>query len=112
MLYGDEITFDSNQCVISLNEAIKQIAQQGALMQYTGLKDKNGKEIYEGDVLRMSAFSPELNIVRFNRGGFCIEPILEAPLEAGFWPDIKYAEDDGSEVIGNIYENPELLKQN
>lgn len=82
------------------------------LMQYTGLKDKNGKEIYEGDVLRMSAFSPELNIVRFNRGGFCIEPILEAPLEAGFWPDIKYAEDDGSEVIGTIYENPELLNKN
>jgi hypothetical protein len=81
-------------------------------MQYTGLKDKNGNEIYEGDILYMPAFSPEKNIVRFNRGGFCLEPVLAAPLESSFWPDIKYAEDEGSEVIGNIYENPELLVNN
>lgn len=81
------------------------------LMQYTGLKDKNGKEIYEGDVVFIRSFSPEKNIVRFNRGGFCIEPVIDFPLEANYWPDIKYAEDDNSEIIGNIYENPELLTQ-
>lgn len=79
------------------------------LMEFTGLHDKNGNEIYEGDVVRMPAFNPELNVVRFNRGGFCLEPIINPPLEIHFWPDIKYAEDDRSEVIGNIYENPELL---
>ena len=79
------------------------------VMQYTGLKDKNGKEIYEGDIVAINAFEPRLNIVRFDRGGFCLEPILEAPLHSSFWSDIKYAEDDRSEVIGNIYENPELI---
>lgn len=81
---------------------------ESILMQYTGLKDKNGKEIYEGDILKMPSFNPELNIVRFDRGGFYLEPITG--IESHFWSDIKYAEDDGSEVIGNIYENPELLK--
>lgn len=78
--------------------------------QYTGLKDKNGKEIYEGDIVYIKAFSPEKNIIRFNRGGFCLEPITG--IESSFWSDIKYAEDERSEVIGNIYENPELLSGN
>ena len=80
------------------------------LMQYTGLKDKSGKEIYGGDIMRIEAFEPQINVVRFDRGGFCIEPVLESPLHSSFWSDIKYAEDDRSEIIGNIYQNPELIK--
>ena len=80
------------------------------LMQYTGLKDKNGKEIYEGDVVYIPAFNPELNIVRFNRGAFCLEPMPKKNESLGshFWSDIKYAEDERSEVVGNVYNNPEL----
>ena len=80
------------------------------VMQYTGLKDKNGKEIYDGDIVYIKAFLPEKNIVRFNRGGFCLEPITG--IESSFWSDIKYAEDERSEIIGNIYENKELLSSN
>lgn len=80
------------------------------IMQYTGLKDCDGTKIFEGDILKMPSFNPNLNIVRFDRGGFCLEPITG--IESYFWSDIKYAEDDGSEVIGNIYENPELLGEN
>jgi uncharacterized phage protein (TIGR01671 family) len=82
--------------------------EYGIVMQWTGLYDKNGKKIYGGDIVYVEAFSPEKHIVRFNRGGFCLEPITG--IESHFWPDIKYAEDDRSEVIGDIYENPELLK--
>lgn len=71
------------------------------LMQYTGLKDKNGKEIFEGDVLLASSNDKGLP-VEFMDGCFVM-----MGGEAGFeW----IPRSDYCEVIGNIYENPELLK--
>jgi uncharacterized phage protein (TIGR01671 family) len=86
------------------------------LMQYTGLKDKNGVEIYEGDILReISELSPkdyqkrtgciiyEPNIAAFmvfTEGGYC-------HMNGGKW-DKDHLE--WTEIIGNIYENPELLE--
>lgn len=72
-----------------------------ALMQYTGLKDKNGVEIYEGDIIH--AFGAPLEVKWIVDGWFadCEKTrICEAGQE---W-------DDNCEVIGNIHENPELLK--
>lgn len=70
------------------------------LMQFTGLLDKNGKEIYEGDVVNEGV--DNLNYeVAFQQGGFWL---LERDNEMG-WP-----ESGDIEIIGNIYENPELLK--
>ena len=71
--------------------------------QFTGLLDKNGKEIWEGDIVELDSFEPKRYEVVFNRGGYC----LKFGENSHYYPDIKYAED--SIVIGNIYETPNLI---
>jgi uncharacterized phage protein (TIGR01671 family) len=72
------------------------------LRQYTGLRDKNGKEIYEGDIVRY------LNIINDS----CTEVIIWHQDIASFGTKTKSGLDCmyACEVIGNIYENPELLQ--
>lgn len=74
-------------------------------MQFTGLKDKNGKEIYEGDIVKLEQWNPSIAEVVFDRGGFC----FRFKKDDTYYPDGKYLEE--GEVIGNIYENPELLTE-
>lgn len=82
------------------------------LMQYTGLKDKNGKEIYEGDIVKIAGRYFKDSKVEHN---FKVEydesrawfGVLDA-LHTVSLNDFDYEED--LEVIGNIYENPELLE--
>lgn len=76
--------------------------------QFTGLRDKNGKDIYEGDVLRFDEENVKNEVagvvgaVEFERGAFRVE----------CFEDYKTVLDTGDccEIIGNIHENPELLK--
>lgn len=83
------------------------------LMQYTGLKDKNGKEIYEGDICKFYSYMEEkskISDVVFIEGGFELRSseLVREVLE--YTKEDKEPKSFNLEVIGNIYENPELLK--
>ncbi len=87
--------------------------------QFTGLYDKNGREIYEGDILRIYGLSktekmleqPEIDVVNFDRGAFVFAPSLK---HRGLTLDKMFERHKAAtmylEVIGNIYETPELLE--
>ena len=83
------------------------------IMQYTGLKDKNKKEIYEGDVViyEITKHRKEICVVEWScdySAGFHLKPIRMpncTPFRLGLDLQKDY------EIIGNIYENPELLEQ-
>lgn len=75
------------------------------LMQYTGLKDKNGVEIYEGDIVRSKNGTLGLtneHVVEWNDFYKRFDPM---------GADESCFNRDNCEVIGNIYESPELLKE-
>lgn len=79
------------------------------IMQYTGLKDGKGSDIYEGDLITLRG--KYLYEVKFEDGKFVCYHVIK---EYGRWGDLKRMSDMdfeqyGHEVIGNIYENVELV---
>lgn len=97
-------------CIHDKDIIIHRDSYQHELMQYTGLKDENGKEIYEGDIVK----AYESNII-------CEVIFSEGAMFMLRWNDNKWGNNEyhhygvGAftlEVIGNIYENPELLEGN
>ena len=85
--------------------------EDAILMQYTGLKDKNGKEIYEGDIVRyLHKYKPDpiyAEVRWFNQhANFALYENTSRNIydHESDWMILK-----DIEVIGNIYQNPELL---
>lgn len=119
MLYQDDferVELDTKNKMVSLvrSETIEssyvldyEDGIEAEIMQYTGLKDKNGKKVYEDDIIQYShkAVGMILRKVRMKYGMWGIEGIVKGT-------QIPFANilESEYEVIGNIHENPELLE--
>ncbi|MDS2813125.1 YopX family protein [Streptococcus pneumoniae] len=101
-----------------MNDYITAYPDEIELMQSTGLKDKNGKEIFEGDIVRTTRFLGRADEI----GGFYeyekdyvgVVKVLEGSwvIDTGSVAVRLWSEIDESEVLGNIYENLEFLEVN
>ena len=86
------------------------------LMQSTGLVDRNGKEIFEGDIVRTTRFLGRADEIggfyEYEKDYLGVVKVLEGSwvIDTGIVAVRLWSEIDESEVLGNIYENPELLE--
>ncbi len=95
-------------------------SSEGYLIEFTGLRDKDGVEIYEGDILY--GFQKRKGVVEFENGTFWVKYFNEEMKAIADFAKVPYIKEslgtlisgiDGkhTRIIGNIYENPELLKR-
>lgn len=99
-----ELNFMTNTLAVATNPVFNEIfrLKQVRLMQYTGLKDMNGVEIYEGDIVKAYR-TCQSDLITFDNGSFGIA--------LDDWHSFESFTDfyGKCEVIGNKFENPELL---
>nr|DAS07559.1 MAG TPA: YopX protein [Caudoviricetes sp.] len=90
-----------------MNDYITVSPDEIELMQSTGLKDKNGKEVFVGDIIKCTRGCPHEVYLEKEYGGTYI-----GGMPAIYLKGIRegYAWTEHEEIIGNIYENPELLE--
>ena len=98
----DVVSIDFDHELVFIEDGFFEMIRYNNLLQCTGLKDKNGKLIYEGDIVRF--YDDTICIIKWDNesGMFCT---LDTEGQAMIGVPKYY------EVLGNIYENPELAKE-
>ena len=111
LTFGDNVPMVAVHC----SDGVMDGFTADNVMQFTGLLDKNGKEIYEGDIYTTDGKNSYQVI--FNNGSFCGGKNLKATLPLAWnvdedGEDLMTGDTSWLEVIGNIYEDKHLLDNN
>jgi uncharacterized phage protein (TIGR01671 family) len=108
-VYGSYISRKQKHYLYDLmfdNKNRKKAVMRKSIGQYTGLKDKNGKEIYEGDILA-APHTYNIEII-YKNGGFLMKFFDDIGEKCEYHLSKVLIEQDDLEVVGNKYDNPEL----
>ena len=107
-LYGDLRHHKDDVCIFEQEGNKGEQVKRDTVGQFTGLRDINGKEIYEGDILDVSYADEDSYLeVRFVRGVFAF--LWDGDLDDEF--PCNAPTHEWAKVIGNIYDDPKLLKR-
>ena len=105
-LYGSLVTKNrNNNGIQERNSSVTILVDDGSIGQYTGMNDSTGKEIYEGDIVRTSDNDDELAVVEWDDEDLRFT-VTHGNVVNGLGEGYYSRE---VEVIGNMYDNPELL---